>query len=127
MGEEDSDNAVSLPMDYVGQNNKQGERRVVRLDEVVPQMELKLVKIVEGVPGKEGSVIYHELGGCVCPVWGMLLMRVLVTKLRMEEARQHADHAAKELKRMARQWLRPQRVLFWQHCKPQCHQFITYI
>ena len=34
VGEEDSDNAVSLPMDYVGQNNKKGERRAVRLDEV---------------------------------------------------------------------------------------------
>ena len=118
---------VSLPMDYVGQNNKKGERRAVRLDEVGPRMELKLVKIVEGVPGKEGSVIYHELGGCVCPAWGMSLMRVLVTKSRTEEARQRADHVAKELKRMARLWLQPQRVLFWQRCEPQCHQFITYI
>ena len=86
---------VSLPMDYVGQNNKKGEWWAVRLDEVGPWMELKLVKIVEGILGKEGSVIYHEFGGCVCPAWGMLLMWVLVTKSRMEEARQCADHVAK--------------------------------
>ena len=95
MGEEDSDNMVLLPMDYVSQNNKKGERWAVRLDEVGPRMELKLVKIVEGVPGKEGSVIYHKLGGCVCPAWGMSLMRVLVMKLSTEEARQRADHVAK--------------------------------
>jgi len=62
-GEEDSDNAVSLPTDYVGRNNRKGERRAVRLDEIGPRMELKLVKIVEGVPGREGSVIYHQFGG----------------------------------------------------------------
>ena len=51
-GEEDSDNAVSLPMDYVGQNNKKGEQWAVRLDEVGPRMELKLVKIVEVSRGR---------------------------------------------------------------------------
>jgi ribosome biogenesis protein SSF1/2 len=61
-GEEDSDNAVALPRDYVGRNNKKGERRAVRLDEVGPRMELRLIKITEGVPGKEGSVIYHQFG-----------------------------------------------------------------
>lgn len=64
-GEEDSDNAVALPTDYVGRNNKKGERRAVRLDEIGPRMELRLVKIVEGVPGKEGSVIYHKFGELV--------------------------------------------------------------
>lgn len=61
-GEEDSDNAVSLPRDYVGRNNKKGDRRAVRLDEIGPRMELSLIKIVEGVPGKEGSVIFHRFG-----------------------------------------------------------------
>lgn len=59
---EESDNAVSLPTDYVGRNNKKGERRAVRLDEIGPRMELRLVKIVEGVPGKDSSVIFHQFG-----------------------------------------------------------------
>ena len=60
-GEEEGD-AVSLADDYVGRNNKRGQRRAVRLDEIGPRMELKLVKIVEGVPGKEGTVLYHKFG-----------------------------------------------------------------
>jgi ribosome biogenesis protein SSF1/2 len=58
----DDGDAVSLADDYVGRNNKKGQRRAVRLDEIGPRMELRLVKITEGVPGKEGSVIYHEFG-----------------------------------------------------------------
>ncbi len=58
-GDED---AVDLADDYVGKNNKKGSRRAVRLDEVGPRLELRLVKITEGVPGKEGGVIYHEFG-----------------------------------------------------------------
>ncbi|KAG8930868.1 hypothetical protein FRC02_003561 [Tulasnella sp. 418] len=51
---------VRLAGDYVGRNNKKGEKRAVRLDEIGPRMELRLVKIVEGPPGKEGAVLYHE-------------------------------------------------------------------
>ena len=98
-GEED---AVELPADYVGRNNEKGARRAVRLDEVGPRMELRLVKIVEGVPGKEGAVIYHQFGGCVRCCVGLSLMRALVTKSRTEEARQRADHAAKERLRKLR-------------------------
>jgi ribosome biogenesis protein SSF1/2 len=58
----DEGDAVSLADDYVGRNNKKGQKRAVRLDEIGPRMELRLVKITEGVPGKEGSVIHHELG-----------------------------------------------------------------
>jgi ribosome biogenesis protein SSF1/2 len=65
----DEENAVSLPDDYVGRNNQKGQRRAVRLDEVGPRMELRLIKIVEGVPGKEGAVMYHEFGQC--PVRGI--------------------------------------------------------
>ena len=64
----DEENAVSLPDDYVGRNNQKGQRRAVRLDEVGPRMEIRLIKIVEGVPGKEGAVMYHEFGEC--PVRG---------------------------------------------------------
>jgi ribosome biogenesis protein SSF1/2 len=59
----DDGEAVSLADDYVGRNNRKGQRRAVRLDEIGPRMELRLVKITEGVPGKEGAVIYHEFGG----------------------------------------------------------------
>jgi len=93
-GEEDSDNAVSLPTDYVGRNNKKGERRAVRLDEIGPRMEMKLVKIVEGVPGKQGSVIYHQF----------------VTKSKTEAARQRADHAAKDKLRKQRREEQEQNV-----------------
>ena len=58
----DDGDAVDLAGDYVGRNNKKGQRRAVRLDEVGPRMELKLIKITEGVPGKEGEVLYHNFG-----------------------------------------------------------------
>ncbi|KAF8317447.1 Brix-domain-containing protein [Clavulina sp. PMI_390] len=56
-GEEAS---VRLASDYTGRNNRKGEKRAVRLDEIGPRLELRLVKIAEGVPGKEGAVLYHE-------------------------------------------------------------------
>jgi len=58
----DDGDAVDLAEDYVGRNNKKGQRRAVRLEEVGPRMELRLIKITEGVPGKEGVVMYHEFG-----------------------------------------------------------------
>ncbi|KAK2467053.1 hypothetical protein APHAL10511_001311 [Amanita phalloides] len=82
----DEDNAVSLPDDYVGRNNQKGQRRAVRLDEVGPRMELRLIKIVEGVPGKESAVIYHEF----------------VRKTKKEVATQKAEHAAKDKLRKER-------------------------
>lgn len=63
----DDADAVSLADDYVGRNNKKGQKKAVKLDEVGPRMELKLVKITEGAPGKEGAVMYHEFGKCL--VW----------------------------------------------------------
>jgi ribosome biogenesis protein SSF1/2 len=62
-GEDDAE-AIALASDYVGRNNKKGSKRAVRLDELGPRMELRLVKIAEGVPGKEGEVIFHEFGQC---------------------------------------------------------------
>ncbi|KDR81445.1 hypothetical protein GALMADRAFT_239363 [Galerina marginata CBS 339.88] len=75
----DEGDAVDLAEDYVGRNNKKGQRRAVRLDEVGPRMELRLIKITEGVPGKEGAVMYHEY----------------VKKSKKEIAAQKAEHAAK--------------------------------
>jgi hypothetical protein len=59
---EDEADVVSLAEDYVGRNNRKGQKRAVRLDEIGPRMELRLVKITEGIPGRESAVIYHEFG-----------------------------------------------------------------
>ncbi|KAF8163138.1 Brix domain-containing protein [Crassisporium funariophilum] len=75
----DDGDAVDLAEDYVGRNNKKGQRRAVRLDEVGPRMELRLIKITEGVPGKEGAVLYHEF----------------VKKSKKDVTAQKAEHAAK--------------------------------
>ncbi|KAG6836646.1 hypothetical protein H0H93_005476 [Arthromyces matolae] len=75
----DDGDAVDLAGDYVGRNNKKGQRRAVRLDEIGPRMELRLVKIVESVPGKDGNVIYHHF----------------VKKTRGEIAELKAQHAAR--------------------------------
>ncbi|KAJ3574570.1 hypothetical protein NP233_g1684 [Leucocoprinus birnbaumii] len=82
----DENAAVDLAEDYVGRNNKKGQRRAVRLDEVGPRLELRLIKITEGIPGKEGAVIYHEF----------------VKKTKKEAAEQAAAHAAKEKLRKER-------------------------
>jgi len=62
--EDETEDVVSLAEDYVGRNNRKGQKRAVRLDEIGPRMEIRLVKITEGVPGREGAVIYHEFGTC---------------------------------------------------------------
>jgi ribosome biogenesis protein SSF1/2 len=51
-----------LTDDYVGRNNKMGQKKAVPLREVGPRMELWLINILEGAPGKEGAVLYHEFG-----------------------------------------------------------------
>lgn len=73
----DDGDAVDLADDYVGRNNKKGSKRAIRLDEVGPRMELKLVKITEGVPGREGSVIYHEFGMAQIHCEGLYLITIL--------------------------------------------------
>lgn len=97
--------AVDLADDYVGRNNKKGQRRAVRLDEVGPRMELRLIKISEGVPGKEGAVMYHEFGTflllCLIP---KRIMLFLVRKSNKEIESQKAEHAAKaKLKKQRRE------------------------
>ncbi|KIP09559.1 hypothetical protein PHLGIDRAFT_116195 [Phlebiopsis gigantea 11061_1 CR5-6] len=85
IGGDDAD-AISLADDYVGRNNKKGQKRAVRLDEIGPRMELRLIKIVEGTPGKEGNVIYHGI----------------VKKSKAEATKQKVDHEAKERLRKQR-------------------------
>ncbi|PPQ74206.1 hypothetical protein CVT26_004497 [Gymnopilus dilepis] len=88
----DDADAVDLAEDYVGRNNKKGQRRAVRLDEVGPRMELRLIKITEGVPGKEGAVMYHSFDF------------ITVKKSKKEVALQKAEHAAKaQLKKERRE------------------------
>ncbi|KZT69044.1 Brix-domain-containing protein [Daedalea quercina L-15889] len=94
----DDGDAVSLADDYVGRNNKKGQKRAVRLDEIGPRMELRLIKITEGLPGREGGVIYHEFGA-LC---GPLLRDHLVKRTKAEVAAQKTEHAAKEKLRRQR-------------------------
>jgi hypothetical protein len=64
---ESDSNAVELPDDYLGRGNKKGERKAVRLVEVGPRLELKLIKVVEGLVGSkkgEGETVFHEFGEC---------------------------------------------------------------
>lgn len=102
----DDADAVSLADDYVGRNNRKGQRRAVRLDEIGPRMELRLIKIMEGVPGKEGAVIYHDIGTCSSPfllvMVFILLSTYIVKKTKAEASAQKAAHAAKEKLRKER-------------------------
>ncbi|KAH9854084.1 Brix domain-containing protein [Lenzites betulinus] len=90
----DDGDAISLADDYVGRNNKRGQKRAVKLDEVGPRMELRLIKVVEGVPGREGGVLYHEF----------------VKKSKAEAKAQKAEHAAKEKLRKQRKEEQEQNV-----------------
>ena len=92
----DDGDAVSLAEDYVGRNNKKGQRRAVRLDEVGPRMELRLVKVTEGIPGKEGSVIFHQFGLFSPIFFHCCLNTIAVKKSKKEVATLKAEHAAKE-------------------------------
>ena len=91
----DDGDAVSLADDYVGRNNKRGQKKAVKLNEVGPRMELRLVKITEGVPGKEGEVMYHEFGMCNRTERQSLGFTniTIVKKTRAEAAAQRASHA----------------------------------
>ena len=90
----DAEDVVSLAEDYVGRNNRKGQKRAVRLDEIGPRMEIRLVKITEGVPGKEGAVIYHEFGKwqlrwaaplCACSLRFFLQSKRQRLRLRLRE------------------------------------------
>jgi ribosome biogenesis protein SSF1/2 len=66
---ESDTNAVELPEDY-GKGNRKGERKAVRLVETGPRMELRLIKIVEGLVGSkkgEGETVFHEFGESADP------------------------------------------------------------
>lgn len=99
----DDADAVSLADDYVGRNNKKGQKKAVKLDEVGPRMELRLVKITEGAPSKEGAVMYHEFGKCVVQSHRIHSNGTgVVKKSKAEAAALKASHAAKERLRKER-------------------------
>ncbi|KAH7107723.1 Brix-domain-containing protein [Auriculariales sp. MPI-PUGE-AT-0066] len=70
---------ISLADDYVGRNNRKGSKKAVKLDEIGPRLELRLLKITEGPPGKEGEVLYHAF----------------VKKTKKQVAAQKVQHAEK--------------------------------
>mgnify|MGYP001759250816 FL=1 len=54
----DPQNAVELAQKYLGRGNVANAQRAVRLREIGPRMELRLVKIEEGLNGS--TVLYHD-------------------------------------------------------------------
>lgn len=75
-GEEEagtSKRIVELAQNYAGRNSRKGEKRAIRLREIGPRMELRLIKITEGLGGSqgkktqgsgEGEVLFHEYSQC---------------------------------------------------------------
>lgn len=98
----DDADAISLADDYVGRNNKKGQKKAVKLDEVGPRMELRLVKITEGAPGKEGAVIYHGFGKRIVRDHRIDPNALVVKKSKAEVAALKMSHAAKERLRKQR-------------------------
>ena len=83
----DEGDAVDLASDYVGRNNKKGQKKAIKLEEIGPRIELRLIKITEGLPGKEGGVIYHDIGSCQALsriVWMLTTARFSVKKTKRE-------------------------------------------
>ncbi|KAJ2682899.1 rRNA-binding ribosome biosynthesis protein [Coemansia spiralis] len=56
--EDGPENSVTLPQDYVGRGNTKNEQRAIRLLELGPRMELRLMKIEGGLC--EGDILYHN-------------------------------------------------------------------
>lgn len=73
----DPRNKVHLHDRYVGRGNAANTQKAVRLREIGPRMELKLVKIEEGC--NEGAVLFHEY----------------IKKSAQEQTQQHRDHVEK--------------------------------
>lgn len=74
----DPRNKVHLHDRYVGRGNSANTQKAVRLREIGPRMELKLVKIEEGC--NEGAVLFHEY----------------IKKSAREVTQQHREHVEKK-------------------------------
>ncbi|RUP10413.1 Brix domain-containing protein [Jimgerdemannia flammicorona] len=59
--EDAGESTVMLPQDFVGRNNRRTEQRAIRLTELGPRIELRLIKVQNGLCG--GEVLFHEFGG----------------------------------------------------------------
>lgn len=57
-GEELNDAKVELPQRYLGRGNSKSQQRAIKLLEIGPRMELKLVKIQKDLC--DGEVIFHD-------------------------------------------------------------------
>jgi ribosome biogenesis protein SSF1/2 len=78
---------------------EKGQRKAVRLDEVGPRTEMRLIKISEGVSGKEGAVTYHGFG-MFSPVLCLVkpLMVLFSQRTKKEVEAQKAEAAKANLK-----------------------------
>ncbi|KAG0357106.1 Brix domain-containing protein [Gamsiella multidivaricata] len=56
--EDGPDSTVTLGQDYIGRNNRKQDQRAIKLVELGPRMELKLIKIQAGLC--DGEVLYHD-------------------------------------------------------------------
>ncbi|CAG8661641.1 1674_t:CDS:2, partial [Acaulospora colombiana] len=96
-GEDGGDNKIELPSNYVGRNNRKGEQRVVSLEEIGPRMELKLLKITEGMPGKEGSVIWHRfVKKSASEIKAQKLEHAERSRLREQRRREQEENVARK-------------------------------
>ncbi|KAF9946401.1 hypothetical protein BGZ65_009762 [Modicella reniformis] len=56
--EDGPESTVTLGQDYIGRNNRKQDQRAIKLVELGPRMELKLVKIQAGMC--DGEVLFHD-------------------------------------------------------------------
>ncbi|KAF9432226.1 hypothetical protein BGZ76_011096 [Entomortierella beljakovae] len=56
--EDGPESTVTLGQDYVGRNNRRQDQRAIKLTELGPRMELRLVKIQSGMC--DGEVLFHD-------------------------------------------------------------------
>ena len=57
-GEEVGDNQITLAQKYLGKNNNTYQQRAIKLIEIGPRIEMKLIKIEKDLCG--GEVVYHS-------------------------------------------------------------------
>ncbi|KAB5594834.1 hypothetical protein CTheo_1649 [Ceratobasidium theobromae] len=92
---------VHLAGDYVGRNNRAGSKRAVKLTEIGPRLELRLVKITEGVPGKQGAVLYHEFVKKTAAETAEL-KRAAAARAKLKQERREQQARNVEQKKMAK-------------------------
>ncbi|PWN20538.1 Brix-domain-containing protein [Microstroma glucosiphilum] len=98
----DPANAIELSERYVGRGNDANEQRAVRLREIGPRIELKLIKIEDGMVG--GETLYHDRVKKTAKEATALKQAVAAKKKLKQErkAEQAANVARKEEEKAAR-------------------------